>query len=98
MARSEFHDLKSSLSKALRRVAEVGEAGLLSPVWAEAVGEGLSAHARPVRLVDGALTVSVRPEFAAILAAEEATLRERLNARLGPRAVRVIHFVRENPT
>jgi len=95
MARSELNDLKTSLSKALRQVAQVGSASLLAPVWKEAVGPGLASHARPVRLVDGQLTVSVRPEFAAILAAEEAILRERLNARLGPKAVQVIHFVAE---
>lgn len=95
MARSEFRDLKSPLSKALRQVAEAGPAGLLAPVWGEAVGDGLAAHARPVRLSDGTLTVEVRREFLAVLAAEEATLRERLNARLGRGAVRAIHFVTE---
>ena len=95
MARSQFADLKSPLSKALRQVAEAGPAAVLAPVWGDVVGGGLGAQSRPVRLVDGALTVCVRPEFMAILAAEQTTLIQRLNARLGARAVRVIYFVAE---
>lgn len=93
MARSDFHDVKGPLARALGQVAEAGPASVLAPVWAEAVGGALARRSRPVRLHEGVLTVETDAEFLADLERERELLRQRLNARLGKEAVRQIRYL-----
>jgi len=93
MASSHFTDLKNPLARALGAVAVAGPAGLLAPVWEDVVGEQLARYSRPVRLHAGTLTVEVCAEFGLDLRLSEGLLRERLNARLGRNAVRVLTWV-----
>ena len=94
MARSELKDARGPLARALGNIAKAGPAGVLEPLWAEVVG-ALSSRSRPVRLHDGVLTVESDPQFLAFLERDRAVLIERLNARLGRRAVRQLLFVSE---
>jgi predicted nucleic acid-binding Zn ribbon protein len=92
MARSDFHDLKGALAKALGSTARVGRAGGLQPLWREVVG-ALADHSRPTRLDAGILVVEASPEFLFDLQRSNDLLLERLQARLGRETVRALRFL-----
>ena len=57
--------------------------------WPELVGSTVGSHSRPIKLRDGVLVVAVAdPAWATQLRFLEVTLVERLQAELGPEAVR----------
>ena len=62
--------------------------------WAEEVGDAIAAHAQPVALRAGVLTVAVdAPTWLQELQFLKDTLRERLNARLGQKLIDDLYFV-----
>lgn len=94
MARREPQTLDQLLPRVLAHLArQSGKGRSLEPVWSASVGPHISKHARPLSLEEGALVVGVASaEWAHTLARQEDTLREQLNARLGPGAVRALVF------
>lgn len=94
MARRELKPLESLLPRVLARIAqESGNAHPLSPVWAAAVGPQISKHTSPYTLQEGTLVVTVRSaEWARALSVEQASVCERLNARLGAGTVTALSF------
>ena len=94
MARSEPKSLEHLLPRVLARLAtESGKAQALAPVWSAAVGPHLSRHTTPYTLEGGRLVVTVPgAEWARTLQQQEAELKERLNERLGPGAVKALVF------
>ncbi|MGI5864534.1 MAG: DUF721 domain-containing protein [Myxococcales bacterium] len=92
MARSDFHDLKGALAKALGSTARLGSAAALAPLWREVVG-ALADHSRPTRLDEGVLFVEASPEFLFDLQRNDDLLLERLQDRLGRGTVRAIRFI-----
>lgn len=94
MARSDPQTLQQLLPRLLARLAEQsGKGDTLSPVWNAAVGPHISKHTRPYTLEGGTLVVTVASaEWAHTLSRQESTLREQLNARLGPGTVSALHF------
>ncbi len=94
MARNEPKSLESLLPRVLARLAEEsGKGHSLAPVWAAAVGPQIAKHTSPYTLQGGTLVVTVASaEWARTLSLEEASLCERLNARLGAGTVKALSF------
>jgi len=94
MARHEPKSLESLLPRVLARLAqESGKGHSLAPVWAAAVGPQIAKHTSPYTLQGGTLVVTVASaEWARTLSLEEASLCERLNARLGAGTVTALSF------
>ncbi|MFL5344680.1 MAG: DciA family protein [Hyalangium sp.] len=94
MARQEPKSLESLLPRILARIAEEsGKGHSLAPVWAAAVGPQIARHTSPYTLQAGTLVVTVASaEWARTLSLEEASLCERLNARLGAGTVKALSF------
>jgi predicted nucleic acid-binding Zn ribbon protein len=94
MERRDPKALESLLPRVLARLAqESGKARALAPVWADAVGPQIAKHTSPYLLEQGTLVVTVASaEWAMTLEREQASLCERLNARLGPDTVRALTF------
>ncbi len=94
MQRRVPQSLENLLPRVLARLAEQsGKGHALEPVWNAAVGEQIARHTRPYALEGRTLVVSVsNAEWALILSRQEATLREQLNARLGPDTVAELVF------
>lgn len=94
MARQEPKSLESLLPRILARLAEEsGKGHSLAPVWAAAVGPQIAQHTSPYTLQAGTLVVTVASvEWARTLSLEEASLCERLNARLGAGTVKALSF------
>lgn len=94
MERRDPKALDSLLPRLLARLAqESGHARALAPVWAEAVGSHIAKHTSPYSLEKGTLVVTVASaEWALTLEREQASLCERLNARLGPDTVTALTF------
>ncbi|HLK99824.1 MAG TPA: DUF721 domain-containing protein [Myxococcaceae bacterium] len=94
MARKEPKSLESLLPRLLARLAEEsGKGRALEPVWAAAVGAQIAKHTSPYTLHEGTLVVTVASaEWAKTLSLQEASLLERLNARLGVGTVKALTF------
>ncbi|HYO58211.1 DUF721 domain-containing protein [Archangium sp.] len=94
MARRDPQTLDQLLPRVLARLAEQsGKGQALLPVWNATVGPHISQHTRPLTLEAGTLVVTVTSaEWAHTLSRQEASLREQLNARLGPGAVSSLVF------
>ena len=94
MARKEPKSLESLLPRLLARLAEEsGKGRALEPVWAAAVGAQIAKHTSPYTLHEGTLVVTVASaEWAKTLSLQEASLLERLNARLGVDTVKALTF------
>ncbi len=94
MARQEPKSLESLLPRVLARLAEEsGKGHALAPVWAAAVGSQIAKHTSPYTLQGGTLVVTVASaEWARTLSLEQASLCERLNARLGAGTVTALSF------
>ena len=97
MARRDPQTLQQLLPRVLARLAEQsGQGASLLPVWHAAVGPHISKHSRPQSLDGGTLVVSVASaEWISTLSRQADTLREQLNARLGPGAVSTLVFRQE---
>ena len=94
MARNEPKSLESLLPRVLARLAEEsGKGQSLAPVWAAAVGPQIAKHTSPYTLQAGTLVVTVASaEWAKNLSLEQASVCERLNARLGEGTVTALSF------
>lgn len=94
MAREQPKSLESLLPRVLARLAEEsGKGHALAPVWTAAVGPQIAKHTSPYSLQGGTLVVTVASaEWARTLSLEQGALCERLNARLGPGAVKTLSF------
>ncbi len=94
MSRRDPQTLEQLLPRVLARLAEQsGKARTLVPVWNATVGPHISKHTRPHTLERGELVITVASaEWAHTLSRQEASLREQLNARLGPGAVSALVF------
>jgi len=94
MARNEPKSLESLLPRVLARLAEEsGKGHSLAPVWAAAVGPQIAKHTSPYTLQAGTLVVTVASaEWAKTLSLEQASVCERLNARLGAGTVTALSF------
>jgi predicted nucleic acid-binding Zn ribbon protein len=94
MARRDPQTLEQLLPRVLARLAEQsGKGRALVPVWNATVGPHISKHTRPYTLEGGTLVVTVNSaEWAHTLSRQEASLREQLNARLGPDTVTALLF------
>jgi predicted nucleic acid-binding Zn ribbon protein len=94
MARREPKSLESLLPRVLARLAEEsGKGRTLAPIWEAAVGPQIARHTSPYSLQGGTLVVTVASaEWARTLALEQASLCERLNARLGAGMVTALSF------
>ncbi|PTL76847.1 DUF721 domain-containing protein [Vitiosangium sp. GDMCC 1.1324] len=94
MARRDPQTLDQLLPRVLARLAEQsGKGQALVPVWNATVGPHISKHARPHTLEGGTLVVNVvSAEWAHTLSRQQESLREQLNARLGPDAVSALVF------
>jgi predicted nucleic acid-binding Zn ribbon protein len=94
MARKEPKSLEALLPRLLARLAEEsGKGRALEPVWAAAVGAQIAKHTSPYTLHEGTLVVTVASaEWAKTLSLQEASLLERLNARLGEGMVKALTF------
>ena len=67
--------------------------GRIWKVWNEVVGDPIARHARPAWIKDSRLRVNVTgPIWLQELEFERETIRERLNKRLGRKAVEKIEF------
>lgn len=82
------------MPRLLARLAEEsGKGRALQPVWAASVGAQIAKHTSPYTLQGGTLVVTVASaEWAKTLSREEASLLERLNARLGEGTVKALTF------
>jgi predicted nucleic acid-binding Zn ribbon protein len=94
MARRDPQTLDQLLPRVLARLAEQsGKGRALVPVWNATVGPHISKHSRPHSLEGGTLVVTVASaEWAHTLSRQEDSLREQLNARLGPGSVSALLF------
>ena len=94
MARRDPQTLEQLLPRVLARLAEQsGKGQTLVPVWNATVGPHISKHTRPHALERGTLVVTVaNAEWANTLSRQESSLREQLNARLGPGTVSSLLF------
>ena len=94
MPRKDPSSLESLLPRLLARLAEEsGKGRALAPVWAAAVGAQIAKHTSPYTLQAGTLVITVASaEWAKTLSLEEASLLERLNARLGAGTVKTLTF------
>jgi predicted nucleic acid-binding Zn ribbon protein len=94
MARNEPKSLESLLPRVLARLAEEsGKGSSLAPIWAAAVGPQIAKHTSPYTLQAGTLVVTVASAaWAQTLSLEQASVCERLNARLGAGKVTALSF------
>jgi predicted nucleic acid-binding Zn ribbon protein len=94
MPRHEPKSLESLLPRVLARLAEEsGKGQSLAPIWAAAVGPQIAKHTSPYTLQNGTLVVTVASaQWAKTLSLEQASLCERLNARLGAGTVKALSF------
>ncbi|MDY7227921.1 DUF721 domain-containing protein [Hyalangium rubrum] len=94
MARELPKSLNALMPRVLARLAEEsGKGHALAPVWAAAVGAQIAKHSSPYTLQGGTLVVTVASaEWARTLSLEQASLVERLNARLGAGTVKTLSF------
>ena len=94
MARREPQTLEQLLPRVLARLAEQsGKGHSLLPIWNATVGPHISLHTRPHTLEAGTLVVRVASaEWAHTLSRQESSLREQLNAHLGPGTVSALVF------
>lgn len=68
--------------------------GRLHSRWVDLVGSSLAAHARPLSLRDGVLTIEVEdPAWATQIRYLESTLKERSEALLGEGSVQSVRVV-----
>lgn len=76
-----------------RLARDVGTAAPLGPIWAAAVGELVARHTRPVRLVQGVLTVACDAQgWRDALEPERAATLSKLQAQVGEALVRGLVF------
>lgn len=94
MARNEPKSLQALMPRLLARLSEEsGKGQPLTPVWAAAVGPQIAKHTSPYTLQGGTLVVTVASaEWARTLELEQASVVERLNARLGAGTVTALSF------
>jgi predicted nucleic acid-binding Zn ribbon protein len=97
-ARKPPEPLGNALQHVLQRIDPERRLELFR-VWASEVGEGVAAHAEPVWLRDGVLSVRVRgATWMQELQFAKEEIRSRLNRRLGAEVVRDVYFVSGSET
>lgn len=94
MPQDDLDPIKALLPRVLGSIAkDSGRAAHLQAVWEDAVGPQIGAQARPERVVEGALVLTVASaRWAAELQARAPELCTRLSERLGPRTVERLIF------
>ena len=94
MSSRSFSSLQDLLGPAAAAVAKsTGSAKAFEPIWREVVGDAIARNAALATLSQGRLTVKVTSrQWRDVLRSREHELIERLNARLGSRAIVAVSF------